>query len=362
MYLKKRGIYIVDVGNCIENGKPKNDGILQKMIDEKIILKIFSEVYFDLDEVDKSLSSPYYLFKQDYSPTILQECKYSPKYPVKFEQLPLNLQKKVIKLPIKFSQTHQFQIAEWHLCNVSYSEYSDDTIIIDGCRYALLPLSNGTDAYIKISIIEESGFYNYCSQRKFYGCNNCWDDCYSCNIWYHSENPTVLFVRYLIEDNKDHLPQSISKYAIEIPILPRVPIKMKNGQYRYTISGYHGFESEKEIKESVSPKTLSDLIAQNYKWLVDTVFRFKPNVILLSDKAQNTLKSIWGIENNKIEIDGVIFPTYLLSEYDANSSEIEWLSKQPYRGKQFPHIISIEDMNKIKEKLRKKENQKNKND
>ena len=77
-------------------------------------------------------------------------------------------------------------------------------------------------------------------------------------------------------------------------------------------------------------------------------------MIILSDKAQNTLKSILGIENNKIEIDGVIFSTYLLSEYDANSSEIERLSKLPYRGKQFPHIISIEDMNKIKEK----ENQK----
>ena len=79
------------------------------------------------------------------------------------------------------------------------------------------------------------------------------------------------------------------------------------------------------------------------------MLRFKPRVILVSDLAKPVVNSIYSIENNIIEIAGISYPSYLVSETEAHRMEIEQLAFMPYQGEKVPHIISVEEMEKIKQ-------------
>ena len=71
-----------------------------------------------------------------------------PKNPVNIDQLPEKLRDRVLKIPVNFEHTESFQPAQWSLCDAYYDD--EDLIVVDGYKYILLPLSDGTEAYINL--------------------------------------------------------------------------------------------------------------------------------------------------------------------------------------------------------------------
>ena len=54
--------------------------------------------------------------------------------------------------------------------------------------------------------------------------------------------------------------------------------------------------------------------------------------------------------NGKLEIGDTSIPVYNDCEVEINRKEIEKLSELPYQGKVFPHIISIEEIQRKEER------------
>jgi hypothetical protein len=352
---KRRGLYSIDAFECTKNnGKPKVHSVLKRMIDNKIIINIYKKKDFDLDDdwnngviihTKKFTSAPFFIFHQPYWAEALPKCMNVPKNPVKINQLSPDLQRTALKVPVKFSENGSFQIAEWY---PSYA--SENTKIVEGCEYSLLPLSDGTNAYINTKIIKEQCFINYCSQRAIYDCDDCTRHCYSSQIHYYTNEPTVLFIKNVLD--KHIYPMSftdkIARYGIWVPIMPRIPIKIPIGPHVLSNSKYEGYVSESDIKKHINRDILKDLFQKNYKWLEDVVKRFNPYVIILDNKEKNILKSVFQIEKNQIIIGGQAFPLFMMSKLEENRAEIERLAQQPYRGKVIPYIISVKEMKQLK--------------
>jgi hypothetical protein len=94
---------------------------------------------------------------------------------------------------------------------------------------------------------------------------------------------------------------------------------------------------------------LINFLKTHCQWLEELVSRFKPRVILVSDLAKPVVDSIYSPRNNSIKIAENSYPMYLVSELEAHRKEIEQLAFMPYQGEIIPHIISIEEMEKIKQ-------------
>lgn len=106
--------------------------------------------------------------------------------------------------------------------------------------------------------------------------------------------------------------------------------------------------SERDILKHVSGRRLLELFRKNKQWLEDQVARFNPRVILISGAAEAIMEAVYSFKDNRIEINGVSYPMYLLSEVETQREEIERLAAMPYQGKKIPHIISVEEMEKLK--------------
>ena len=355
---KRRGLYLIDAYDCTNNnGKPKVHSVLKSMIDNKIIINVYKKKDFDLDDdwnngdiihTKEFSSAPYFIFHQPYWAGALPKCMNVPQNPVKINQLPLDLQRTALKIPVKFSENGTFQIAEWYPSNASVD--NDNIIVVDNCKYALLPLSNGTQAYINTSIIEEQCFINYCSQRAIYECDDCTKHCYSSEIRCYTNRPTVLFIKNIFDERiyPMSFTDTIARFGIWLPIVPRIPLKLPVGPHILSKSKYKYFVSDSDIKKHINSSILKELFKKNCQWFENAVKRFNPYVIILDNKEKNILKSVFQIEKNQIIIGGQAFPIVMMSKLEENRAEIERLAQQPYRGKKIPYIISVEEMEQLK--------------
>lgn len=242
---KERGLYSIDAYRCTsETQKGEKYQILEtsslrKMLDKKIILRVFKKQSFWMDDdwdgekvvhTQSFNSAPYYIFHQPYWSEFLPECMNVPEHPVKLEQLPESLQEKVLKLPIRFEETKQFQIAEWHPCNLSHC-YDSPINVVDGCEYMLLPMTGGKKAYLNTEIILVSEFFKYCSEKEKYGCCECRNYCYTCYADSDTEHPTVLAILGPLSDWIPDMKEGIGDIAprcVWLPFLPKIPYKIKN--------------------------------------------------------------------------------------------------------------------------------------
>ena len=363
---KERGLYSIDAFHCTsENQKDGKYQILEpsslrKMLDKKIILQVFRKQSFWMNDewVDEKVvhtkvfdKAPYYIFHQPYWYEQLPECMNVPEHPVKLEQFPESLRKRVLKLPIRFEETKQFQIAEWHPCNLSHC--SDSPInVVDGCEYMLLPMTGGKKAYLNTEIILVSEFFKYCSEKEKYGCCECRDYCYTRYADSDTEQPTVLAILEPLYDWTPALKEEIGVIAprcVWLPFLPKIPLKLKKPANILSDDRYQTSPSEKDILKHVSGRKLLELFRKNKRWLEDQVARFNPRVILISGSAKTIMTTVYPTKDNRIEINGVSYPTYLLPELEVHRKEIERLAAMPYQGKYIPHIISVEEMEKIKQ-------------
>ena len=363
---KERGLYSIDAFHCTsENQKDGKYQILEpsslrKMLDKRIILQVFRKQSFWMNDewVDEKVvhtkvfdKAPYYIFHQPYWYEQLPECMNVPEHPVKLEQFPEPLRKRVLKLPIRFEETKQFQIAEWHPCNLSHC-YDSPINVVDGCEYMLLPMTGGEKAYLNTEIILVSEFFKYCSEKEKYGCCECRDYCYTRYADSDTEQPTVLAILEPLYDWTPALKEEFGDIApkcVWLPFLPKIPLKLKKPANILSDDRYQTSPSEKDILKHVSGRKLLELFRKNKRWLEDQVARFNPRVILISGSAKTIMTTVYPTKDNRIEINGVSYPTYLLPELEVHRKEIERLAAMPYQGKYIPHIISVEEMEKIKQ-------------
>ena len=363
---KKRGIYKISAYDCIARSKKNGEysilenSSLKKMINLGIFLQTYEGKCFWMDaewEGDTLVyekefpSAPYYIFKQSYWTAELPECMNVPKCPVKLDQFPEKLRKRVLKVPVKFKETHHFQIAEWFPCAVTGLDI-EKMEAVDGGEYALLPLTDGTRAYILTAMVLPDDFFQYCSEKEKYDCKDCNDHCHVCEDHCFTSKPTVLAVLNPFEEwdySRQQKSDAINSHSVWLPFLPKIPMKLKNGPNSWSNDGWQHYISEKDIRKHINGHKLLELFQRNRKWLEDWVARFNPRVILISGAAETVMDTVYSIKNHHIEINGVSYPMYLMSEVETHREEIERLTAIPYQGKPIPHIISVEEMEKIKQ-------------
>lgn len=92
---------------------------------------------------------------------------------------------------------------------------------------------------------------------------------------------------------------------------------------------------------------LEEFYLKNYHYLEDMVARYSPRVIIIDSKASKALSRKYSFDNHRIKIGDKEYPIFLESEIKRNREEIERLAESTYQGIVMPHIISIEEMEKI---------------
>ena len=201
------------------------------MLEEGIILNVYDVKYLYINDVYDSESGkiiyeknfdnlPYYIYSQPYWTDFLSERINVPAHPVKIDQLPEEIKRRAYRVPVYFKDTKNFQIAEWCLC-VTNDDVEKNT---NGYRYIRLPLTDGSMGYVKTNLLPDS-FYDYCSEKSKYGCEDCSNYCYTCRPLEYSANPTVMIiVSPFMEFDHQQLVKSdfIREHAIQVPYLPEV--------------------------------------------------------------------------------------------------------------------------------------------
>ena len=166
-----------------------------------------------------------------------------------------------------------------------------------------------------------------------------------------------MFILAILEPLYDWTPTlkeefcDIAPQCVWLPFLPKIPYKIKKRLKQSELSSekYEYDPSERDILKHVSGRRLLELFRKNKQWLEDQVARFNPRVILISGAAEAIMEAVYPIRDNRIAINGVSYPMYLLSEVETHREEIERLAAMPYQGKKIPHIISVEEMERIKQ-------------
>lgn len=88
---------------------------------------------------------PYFLYANDDDPYYPHQRVSVPKYPVKLNQMPEHVHKRIIRVPFKFSETDKLQLASLHPC-CAYSFYNLQTT--SGEKYMKVQNSDGSTSYV----------------------------------------------------------------------------------------------------------------------------------------------------------------------------------------------------------------------
>lgn len=318
--------------------------LFSKMVKDKTITKVYDAKEYDIDDDydgDKPTyscnfkSSAYFIYAQHYNTRFLLERLNIPDNPVKISQFPEPFRQRVPHIPIKFRECKNFQIAQWVPSNVTTGE----TRAVDGCRYDLLPTTDGREAYVLTSI-DEIDFLPYCSEKTKYKCTECNlnSNCASAFAITFTHRPTVLKIvspyrehDYSLNTNTD----IITMHCIILPYLPKIPKPMKGRHFAET------------AKKEVSQLELDMYFKKCQKYLDDMLMRYKPRVVIIGDDVYKALRKVYVMSKRTIEIGGDTYPFFREKDMEANRKEIEQLAQMPYRGTIFPLVISKEEMERI---------------
>ncbi len=208
-----------------------------------------------------------------------------PPKPVHISQLSKELRERVLKIPVKFSETEQFQILDWYP-GFFYSIEKEE-IKINNFRYAMHFDQNNHKCYYLC------GFWdiNWCTQ----------------GIKFLNWRPTVAVWCH------EHIDFDYSNF-------------------------YNEIYSNKAVLFDGSLEKIPN------EEIIDF---FKPNVIIVEIEAMDNFESIHKIEKHKTTINGTEYPVYYDAEIDEFKDEILALSNMPYRGPVAPLKISYKEGQKI---------------
>ncbi len=350
---KDLGLYQVDFEDAIIEARGKTPkhirlrSTLKKMLDSNIIIRTYeAKSYWINDEYENGKvvhikhfdNSPYYIYHQPYWTNFLPVRMNVPKNPVNIDQLPEKLRDRVLKIPVNFEHTESFQPAQWSLCDAYYDD--EDLIVVDGYKYILLPLSDGTEAYINIDI-NPLDFFDYCSEKNKNGCTQCTSACCTCRSEQFTNRPTVMQIISPFTKNDYQMrvkSDVITQHSIIFPFISKIPYHFKDGFWI----------TEDVARKKVSDNLVTEYFLKNYKYLEDMVQIIHPRVIILDIKARQVLSHRYDLSNHKIEIAGEKYPMFFRSEIIYCRKAIEELAMMPYQGREFPHVISKEEASKWK--------------
>lgn len=85
----------------------------------------------------------------------------------------------------------------------------------------------------------------------------------------------------------------------------------------------------------------------SHEYIENIILDINPRVILVTDRALDVFQSVYSIESNSINVNGVVYPAFNLSSLNSNRTFIEKLAELPYQGKRHPQIISIDEMKQL---------------
>lgn len=345
---KELGLYWLDCFCCFNNYDKHalKTSTLYKMLEAKMILKVYDlKDFYIQDEwkddhmeyIHRIKSSPYYIYCQPYSNELLAERIITPKNPVKIDQFPLALQKRVHRVPLKFRECERFQIAEWVAC----SSYATQGWLYDGGEYGLLPLTNGGKAYL-LDDLDVTNFYDYCSEKEKYNCQKCSNHCARCHASFFTDKPTVMKIVSpfnKIEHDNCITSDPIIKSCVIMPFIPRIP--------RPTGEHYAFVEDAKKV---VTQQVQEELCLKNFRYVEEMIAKYNPRVIIADENVWILLQKKYHMGTGKLQIAGKDYNIYKGSDVEIHRGEIESLAALPYQGKVFPRIVSIGEMERKGEK------------
>lgn len=340
-FVERMGIYSIT---------PNKEKFLERLFDCKMVKAIYNnpDCWID-DEYDentdqvvhslemKELSLPYYVYSQPYWTTrFLPKKVNTPKTPVKIDQIPESFRERIIKVPLKFSETNEFQIAEYCPCRTMGV---NDSIVVDGCLYEKLPQTNNSDAFFLTNLLEDHPV-TYCARHKDGKCRGL-----SCHIVFpncFTTEPTVFRVfspTAEIDYYEKAKADSVMLRSLCMSYVPCLPI------------GYNEWEDIKDGRNGHGTKKIVDFFMTVHPYFESKVKKFNPYVIISDKESAEVLKLKYEIGDHSIVINEQTYAFYLTDEMKERNEEILHLALMPYRGEKIPYKLSVEEV----ERLRKEE-------
>jgi hypothetical protein len=302
------------------------------------VYKSFSSNFFetddDSDDDDHTEfdSAPYYIYKQSYWVNELQKRLIEPKYPVKLHQLPKELRKKTLRLPIRFEDAKFLQIAEWY---PSYG-YSNKTAKAYGCDYRLWPIKEGEEAYCLNTLLSGSDKQSERLAQALDSVSRKEFCAYPTVVVFHS--PAWHSDYDILYDYSD-----ITAHSLHLSYMSFDSV--------YSACSYLDDRARQRIVQSSSPK---ELFRQNTSLFEYVLNRFRPNLVIVDDSEIDIISSVYTIEDHLLVTPDYQSPIYAQSEVEANRAMLTELAERPYQGDYYPLVISVDKMKEINPELNEK--------
>ncbi|MBQ4408112.1 MAG: hypothetical protein II852_14025 [Bacteroidales bacterium] len=271
------------------------------------------EVVFEYDFT----KNPFYIYAQPYWISHPIKRLIKPRFPIGITQLPQSIQRLIVKLPVKFSETEYMQIAQYVPAKVYDAKYKKVSIeVFPGQKFSFdyyqLGAEKGISYFLTDSIIHTSAkAYNEC-QSSYY--------------------PTLLFICEPFNDDKARN-FCLYKYINNYVCLPFI---------EYVDDYYTSNKSSKYMlmKNEDKIKNFSKSYIEN------NIRFFNPYLILIKDEIKFVLEHYYKLENHQITINNQTFPYFLFSEMEQHRDEILEYSNKEYRGIKIPTKLTKSEIKK----------------
>ena len=146
------GIYLVDL-DAFEFGEGLSNPHARFLFDNHIVLKFADAGFIDLDIYDRTPTvCPYYVYGNDWDPTFPHERLTVPKHPVKLEQMPEEIRKSIIRIPVQFRDAESVCFAKECL---SYAGAYDFLLNEHRCAYYPMKMPDGGEVFVLNDMMDE---------------------------------------------------------------------------------------------------------------------------------------------------------------------------------------------------------------
>ena len=292
------------------------------MVIRGIILKTadwnfwFNDILNENNEVewenDNAEMLPFYIYQQQYDVRTLITRTVIPKNPYLLSQFPEQIRSKIIRLPLKFADCENLQIAEY--LPFEKTMFMDEECTL-GLSFHLLPTNSGQHYYFASSIFSE-----FCD----------WDYENSFMPYCVSYTPTLIYIgaavrsfefKRMMNGVAEQFQHHYAAISINITnVIPSPLLKLK----------------EKGIP---IPESVAAHVSDKAGYLEQAFDYVHPRVVIIFEDALSQLRQ-WetdthefSMDANHIRINGCDYPYFLWNDVENNIKEIRELASLPYRGR-----------------------------
>lgn len=247
---------------------------------------------------------PVYLFQQPYWTSFPMRKTYVPRYPLKESQLSARVREKALRLPFRFDDRDEMQIAEYFPFNAMSLDTSD------GGEHYLLSVGNGEMASIRSNSLP----FVRCGET----CNKCGFDMsvrhmHSPATYQYCERPTLAVIYSahsgMEHDWMEHWP--VLRHAVALP-----------ATYEYLVYSSGFF-----------PKKRHGHVFENCKtFLEESLKTVSPYALILFGETKNLLAEHYQLEDGRVVICGVEYPFFMYDKMSEVYDDVKAYAGMPYRG------------------------------